>query len=338
MRIVQRLTLTFIALAALVLAVGWSYQRIAEYRDDRRFPPPGELHTVDGRLMHIHCTGFGSPTIVIEQGIGGPSTEWNDINRRMSAISRVCAYDRAGMGYSEPARMPTLAVDVARNLHGLLQASGVDDGLVFVAWSAGGIYAKEYYRQFPARVRGMVLVDSPHEQALQLMPPQPSNSDNLARLKRNYYLAQFGWLRLNGEIEAQYANSDLPEEDRRRLIAFFHKAHTFRTLFDEGVGLELDLARGASPPPLGDLPLVVIAEGKPRHPYMKENLALWHDLQRELATLSSNGRLVIAENSAHFIHRTEPDLILDAVTDVVDAARHFSMRYSTPARVSSDPR
>jgi hypothetical protein len=72
---------------------------------------------------------------------------------------------------------------------------------------------------------------------------------------------------------------------------------------------------------LDAVPVVVIAEGKPRHPYMKENLSQWHELQRELAGLSSAGRLVIAANSAHFIHRTEPALILDAVKDVVSSAR-----------------
>lgn len=123
MRIVRRTIFVLIALLAVALAGGWTYQRIAQHLDDQRLPPPGELHTVDGRLMHIHCIGSGSPTIIVEQGIGGPSIDWNDINERMSAISRVCAYDRAGMGYSEPAYTPTRSVDVARNLHGLLRAS-----------------------------------------------------------------------------------------------------------------------------------------------------------------------------------------------------------------------
>jgi hypothetical protein len=87
------------------------------------------------------------------------------------------------------------------------------------------------------------------------------------------------------------------------------------------VGLEQDLARGLTPPDLTDLPVVVIAEGKPRHPYMMENIKLWHQLQQELANLSTNSQLVIAENSAHFIHRTEPELLLKAVGNVVDAAR-----------------
>ena len=72
---------------------------------------------------------------------------------------------------------------------------------------------------------------------------------------------------------------------------------------------------------LGNLPVIVIAEGKPRHPYMQENLAQWQELQQELAGLSSEGRLVIVSNSAHFIHRSEPEIILQAVNDVVASVR-----------------
>ena len=321
MRIFTRIMLGLVALAVVSLAGGWTYQRMSERRDDRRYPPPGELHTVNGRLMHIHCRGSGSPTIVVEQGIGGPSIDWNEINERMAATTRVCDYDRAGMGYSQPAYQPTRSADVVRNLHGLLHESGIDGDLVFVAWSAGGLYVREYYRQFPAQVKGMVLVDTPHEQTIQRMPAQPSNAENLDRLRRQYFLAHFGWLRLSGEIEGQYAQHPPREEDRNRLIAIFQKTHTYRTLADEGEGLELDLAVGAAPPSLGNLPLVVIAEGKPRHPYMQQNLALWHQLQQELAGLSTDGRLVIAGNSAHFIHRSEPEIIVKAVNDVVESVR-----------------
>jgi pimeloyl-ACP methyl ester carboxylesterase len=321
MRTTFRIILVLLAIAALSLAGGWTYQRIAERLDNERYRPPGSLHLVDGRPMHIHCQGSGSPTILIEQGIGGPSIDWNQINEQMARITRVCDYDRAGMGYSAPSYKPTRADEVVKQLHALLAVAGIDDELVIVGWSAGGLYAREYYRQFPDKITGMVLVDSAHEQAYQRMPPQPSNQENLNRLMRKYHQAQFGWLRMTGEIEEQFADSPLSGPDRERLVAIFEKAHTYRTLFDEGVGLEQDLAAGVTPPGLGDIPLVVIAEGKPRHPYMVENLKLWHQLQQEVADLSTRGRLVIAAESAHFIHRTEPELILNAVHGVVEAAR-----------------
>jgi pimeloyl-ACP methyl ester carboxylesterase len=321
MRTFIRVGLALLSLLATALVGGGIYQRVAELRDDDRHPPPGELHSVDGRSMHIRCRGSGSPTIIVEQGIGGPSIDWNDINARMSRTTRVCDYDRAGMGHSEPAYRPTRSTEVAKNLNALLRAAKIEDDLILVGWSAGGMYAREYYRQFPERVKGMVLVDSPHEQTLRRMPPQPSNRQHLDSLMHKYYLAQIGWIRLTGEIADQYAAAPLAAEDKQSLIAFFHKSHVYRTLVDEGVGLEQDLAAGLAPPGLGDLPVIVLAEGKPRHPYMTENLAQWHQLQRELAGLSSDGHLVIATESAHFIHRTEPELLLKAVNDVVESAR-----------------
>jgi pimeloyl-ACP methyl ester carboxylesterase len=319
MRIIVRVILGLLVFAILTLAAGWGYQRIAETRDNERYPPPGTLHSVNGRLMHIHCRGTGSPTVIVEQGIGGPSLDWSVINDQMGQVTRVCDYDRAGMGYSEPSFKPTRATDVAKDLNALLASARIDDGLVFVAWSAGGIYAKEFHRQFPTRVKGMVLVDSTHEQTVQRMPPQPSNQENLDNLRRTYYLAQVGWVRLKGEVP--YRKAPVSEKNLKRLRAFFLKSHTYHTLVDEGVGLEQDLASGMKPPNLGDMPLVVIAEGGPTFPYMVDNLAQWHALQQELADLSTDGHLVIAKKSAHFIHRSEPELILEAVRDVVAAVR-----------------
>lgn len=320
MRLISRVILATLGTGAILLAGGWCYQTIAEWRDDAKYPRPGELFSVEGRAMHIRCRGHGSPTVVVEQGLGGPSLDWNAINEQMSHITRVCDYDRAGMGYSEPANKPTRVGDVVENLNLLLSAANIDDDLILLGWSAGGMYAREYYRRYPARVKGLVLVDSAHEQQSVRMPA-PSNQDNLKSLKRNHLFARIGWLRFTDEVKNQFARSPLQGEERNRLIAIFEKSHTYQTLFYEGVGFEQDLASGMNPPTLGNVPVIVIAEGKPRSPFMQENLALWHEMQRELSELSSDGRFVIAENSAHFIHRSEPELIVSAVSDVAAAIR-----------------
>jgi len=126
-----------------------------------------------------------------------------------------------------------------------------------------------------------------------------------------------------------FASGSVSDDDRQRLIAIFQKSHTYRALADEGIGLERDLAQGTAPPSLGNLPVIVIAEGAPRHPYLTENLERFLELQRELAQLSTDGKLVIARHSAHFIHRSEPDLILSAAQEVVTAARS-NLRLTPP--------
>lgn len=319
MRVAKRFLYIPIGLVLLGVLSGWIYQTTMEARDDRNYPAPGRLVDVDGHRMHIFCQGHGTPTIIVEQGIGAQSLGWAPLNERMSEITTVCAYDRAGMGYSDPVDHVTSAEEVARNLNKLLHNAGMTDDIVLVGWSAGGMYAREYYRQFPDHVKGMVLVDSSHEQQLARMPPPDDESFN--PLKLDLYLAPIGWIRLSGEVEERFANSPLPAPIRDRLIAVNLKAHMSRTRLAEGDGLLADLAAKRAPPRLGSLPLIVLSEGKPNIPFMQENLQTWAQLQEELAHLSTNGRHIVATQSAHAIHRTEPDLIINSVQEVVAAAR-----------------
>lgn len=113
--------------------------------------------------MHIHCQGEGSPTVVFEQGLGGLNTTWQNVFDDISSETRICFYDRVGNGYSQPVGRLVRSSEVASRLHQLLLAVGEGQDIVLVGWSAGGVYIREYFSQFPAAVRGMVLVDSSHE-------------------------------------------------------------------------------------------------------------------------------------------------------------------------------
>ncbi len=315
----KRVLLGIFALIVVTPLLGWTYQVLMEMRDDRRFPAPGKLVDVDGHRMHIYCQGKGSPTVIVEQGIGAQPLSWAQLNERMSAFTTVCAYDRAGMGYSDPLDHPTPAAEVAQRLHALLEGAQITDDIVLVGWSAGGIYAREYYRQFPDRVKGMVLVDSSHEQQqFRLRPPDVGNPPSL---KVDAFLAPIGWIRLTGRVQKQFAHSPLPPDIRDRLVAIKLRSRLPRTLLAEGDGFRADLSANRSPPTLGALPLVVISEGKPDDPFMQAHLKTWFDLQEELAHLSTNGRHIVAAQSAHAIHRTEPDLIFNAVREVVGSVR-----------------
>lgn len=320
LHITKYAVLYLVQLLVIVLVAGRIYEVMAERRDDKRLPPPGQLFEVDGHTMHIHCQGQGSPTIVVEQGNGAQALAWSEVNESLSHLSRTCAYDRAGMGYSEPASGPTSAAVIAQNLQKLLQAAEITDDLVLVGWSAGGLYQREFYAQFPERVKGMVLVDSAHEQQSQRLPSVgAAESFDPATLYQ--YLAPFGGLRLSGRVEQQFANSTLSPSIRDRLIAVNLKSHMYRTLLAESEGFDAELAQSRTPPSLNDLPLIVITAGKPDDSFMQENLQLWNELQEELKNLSSNSKRIIAENSPHAIHRFEPGLIVDAVAQVLEAAR-----------------
>ena len=309
-----------VQLLVIVLVVGRIYEVMAEARDDKRLPPPGQLFEVDGHRMHIHCQGQGSPTIVIEPDNGAQSLGWSEVSENLSRISRTCAYDRVGMGYSEPVSGANSAADIAQNLQKLLQAAEVTDDLVLVGSAAGGVYQREFYRQFPERVKGMVLVDSAHEQQTEKMPPD-AETETFDVSKVYQYLAPFGVLRLSHRVEKEFADSTFSTPIRDRLIAINLKSHMYRTLVAERESFDAELAQLRTPPSLNSLPLIVISEGKPDTPYMQENLELWKGLQEELKDLSSNSKHIVAENSPREIYRYEPGLIVEAVTEVVNAAK-----------------
>lgn len=320
LHITKYTVLYIVQLLVIVLVVGRIYEVMAEARDDKRLPPPGQMFDVDGHMMHIHCQGQGSPTIVVEQGNGAQSLGWSEVNESMSRLSRTCAYDRAGMGYSEPVSGPISAAAIAQNLEKLLQAAEITDDLVLVGYSAGGIYQREFYRQFPDRVKGMVLVDSSHEQQTQRMPP--AGVPEIFEPAMVYqYLAPFGGIRLSGRVEREFANSPFSAPIRDRLVAVNLKSHVYRTLRAESESFDAELAQLRDPPSLGDLPLIVITQGKPSDPYTQENLELWNELQEELKNLSTNSKRVIAQNSPHMIHRFEPGLIVESAGEVLNSAR-----------------
>ncbi len=293
---------------ALTLIAGLLYQNISESRDLERYPPPGRMVEVDGHLMHIHCIGEGSPTVILELGVGSASFAWYDIHKRISQITRTCAYDRAGLGYSEPTEQAKRAIDVAATLHTLLANAGIDDELVLVGWSAGGIYVREFYRRFPGKVVGMLLVDSSHEQQAKRLPREPDGGADptLAIAK---HLAPFGLVRLSGLLDKRVASSRASDEAKAYLRATYNLSHALDTVARESDAFNHDIDSDELPAPLGNLPLIVVAAGDPHRTAMMP-------LQKELAALSTQGKLIVAEDSDHNIHADQPQLIVDAVKDL----------------------
>ena len=155
-RIVKWLAILLIGIVAL----GIGYQAAASQIDLRSFVPRGQMIDVDAHLMHIHCTGEGSPTIILEAGAFSFSAEWYWAQKQLEQMYRVCSYDRAGNGYSESVGGPRDGQVLAHELHALLECAGVSEPLVIVGHSLGGVLAPIYASLYPAAVEGLVLVDS----------------------------------------------------------------------------------------------------------------------------------------------------------------------------------
>lgn len=290
---------------------------------------------VDGHSMHIHCLGQGSPTVVLEQGLTGVSSAWGEIQRQTALLTRVCAYDRAGLGYSEPIDRPTRAPEVAELLSKLLRNAGIDDDLVLVGWSAGGIYIREFFRQHPERVKAMLFVESSHEQQARRYPDPPAGrggGDSALKIAR--YLAPFGLVRLSGMVKSRFESYSGSDDLKARLIAIYEQSHIVGAMLRESEAFNFDLD-GDPPTSLGDLPLIVLSQGRPdevsttmseeEQEYVQRKREVERELQRELTSLSTRGRQVTATESGHAIPSDQPELLIESAKELVQLVRELRL-------------
>src|SRR5437870_8306166 len=163
-RMIRRRLLRFLGILSLslvgLLLLGLLSQALASAVDASHYPPPGQLVDVGGYRLHINCTGTGSPTVVIESGWGDMSAAWGWVQPEVAKTTRICTYDRAGMGWSEASPEPRVAREYAKELHTLLANANETGPYVLVGHSMGGFTVLVYAHDYPADVLGLVLVDS----------------------------------------------------------------------------------------------------------------------------------------------------------------------------------
>ena len=151
-----------VAIAAAGIASA-AYQQAADAADRRQFPPPGRLVDIGGRRIHLLAMGEGTPAVVIIPALGANVLEWVRVLRGAVSETTVCAYDRAGLGWSDPADGPVSIDAMADDLHALLNAAGINPPYAIAGHSMGGIVARRFQSRYPEEVAGMLLIDSSHE-------------------------------------------------------------------------------------------------------------------------------------------------------------------------------
>ena len=155
------LLLLLVIFLLLVLA-GIIYQANGAARDARLCPPPGRRVRVGKHFLHIHCAGEGGPAVILDAGIAASSLSWSRVQPEVAQFTRVCSYDRAGLGWSDRALQRLTAAQMADALHTLLDAAGVARPFVLAAHSFGGLVVRAYAGKYPQAVVGIVLVDALH--------------------------------------------------------------------------------------------------------------------------------------------------------------------------------
>ena len=301
------------ALLGLVL-VGYIFEPFAEAADAKAYPPPGQLVDVGGYRMHINCTGTGSPTVVIDAGLGDWSTSWGEyVQPEVAKTTRVCTYDRAGMGWSEAGPPPRDAAQFARELHTLLQNANVPGPYVMVGHSLGGLTVRVFVHEYAAEVAGVVLIDSMNPNRFNRTSPdvlaqsrsqsQPfSFAAMLSRLGVARLLVKLPFIapRVSANDDAYYSR--------------YIRTQSLQATTNESQGMPASGAEASAVQSFGDLPLIVLTA-------RLNNDGSWQDWQKELLQLSSNSRQLFAENSGHNVQLDEPDAAIAAITQMVRQVR-----------------
>ena len=288
--------------------VGYIYEPMAEAADAKTYPPPGQLVAVGGHRLHINCIGTGSPTVIIAAGAGDWSTTWGGVVQpEVAKTTRVCTYDRAGLGWSEPSSLPSDAAQFARELHTLLQNANVPGPYVMVGHSLGGLVVRVFAHDYASEVAGVVLIDS-------MNPKQvtQSLSNSLARMfSVQALLARFGVGRLLVKLPG-IAPSMPPNEEA--YYPLYIRPQSLQAAANEYQGLPASAAEAAAVKTLGDLPLIVLTAKLNDNPG-------WPEWQNELLQLSSNSEHLFAENSGHVVQSDEPEAAVAAILQMLQQVR-----------------
>ena len=309
--------LLWLVVALLVLAViGAIYQAIATQLDERAYPPPGELVDVDGHRLHINFVGQGSPTVIFEAANLGMSAHWVRVQQQVADTTRVCAYDRAGMGWSERGPGPRDAKQISSELHDLLaNAAGIEGPYVLVGHSYGGLYARMYAARYSEEVAGVVLVDSTHPEQFTRSPEGRAMYEQIRRVGAVIpWLTRLGVIRLTNYYPA---HPDLPPQQRAQIEAFNSSTRQVATTVEEFRATPETTAQVRSAGSLGETPLAVISAG--------EQSPSWLEMQEKLAALSSDSSHRVVEGATHvslLYERRDAQVTSAAILEVVEAVRN----------------
>lgn len=273
---------------------------------------PGQRVDIGTHRLYIHCQGSGSPSIILDAGIGGFSLEWRQVQARLAEHVRVCSYDRAGYGYSDSGPGPRTSARIAAELHTLLEKAGVPGPYLLVGHSFGGYNIRYFAHAYPDDTAGLVLVDASHPDQFARFPQQGLPATIQAASNDNSIV-----------VTRPRMSDNYPDELRRQamiLMATYKARHAqsqeFRHFMDSAAEV-----RGLSLP---DVPILVLSRGQrvwPDTAYGDEMERIWAELQAELGRLSDRTLHLVAANSGHAVHFDQPQAVSLAVLLTATAAR-----------------
>jgi len=323
----------YVAAGVLALFVffgitGALYQTVYAARDRAANPMPGQLVDIGGYRLHIYCAGQGSPTVIFDAGLGDSYMSWRKVQPQIARLTKVCSYDRAGLGYSDSSPRARTSKTIAEELHMLLRSAAIPAPYVLVGHSMGGFDVRLYANAYRGDVAGMVLVDSSHPEQQKRLPAAVNDLDaGWVREQEFFELAMpFGIARVLG-----FCGEDA--EVRAAECNF----HSVRESVKELKSVSESAAQAATAGSLGDIPLAVLSSDPDRpqldlpEDLVKPTNEAWQQMQNELAQLSSRSTHTVVKNSGHYIQLDQPGAVIEAIKKVVGQVRE-AQPISAPQR------
>lgn len=268
---------------------------------------PGQQIVIKGARLHIDCQGEGDVTVLFEAGLGGASLEWQPLQQTLMSHAKVCLYDRAGYAWSDPSSFERHAQQLALEADELLSAVGVNGPLILVGHSFGGFVVRLLADRRESDMVGLVLVDASHEDQLNRL--EKINGTTMMPRSQSFVVSPVA------------IPTTLPEPLRRKIEAFSRMRKTYSALHAEMRYFRQSAEQVKRSRAVVDYPVVVVRRGTDLYQGDTQGelkTATWEALQQDLATISTQGELVVALKSGHHVHADEPELLVGIIVDLID--------------------
>ncbi len=299
------------------------FHSIKSHLEVKAYLPIGQYADLGTHRLHYIDQGEGDVTLVMDAGLPGTCLDWSWVQDELANYARVITYDRAGYGWSELGPKPRTSLQEVNELRELLQKEKINKPYILVGHSYGGLNMLLYAYTYPDEVAGLVLIDSTHPDYHEFLPEEFKDMENskLTQLKIGAVLSPFGIQRL---LNISLSPYKLPKDlkDAGRAMGFRNAA--FNAAYNEFLVVEKSLEQVKKVKDLGDIPLLIITKGL-ETPKIKgftdEMMAEYEngleELQKQFLSLSTNSRQVIAEDSGHFIHYDNPEMVIQEIRQMI---------------------
>jgi pimeloyl-ACP methyl ester carboxylesterase len=322
----------------LSIIFGFGFISVSYCHSGYKYPPPGKMVNAGGHLLHIHVLGKGKPAVIFENGSGDFSFIWDLVQPSVSNTTMTVSYDRAGYAWSAEGPHPRTGRQLAYELHTALHNAGIEGPYIMVGQSYGGFLVRTFARFYKKEVVGLVLVDALNENEKILINGKAVRVRDMAQgrpvpkvqtlMKKNIDTStskQYNPIDSNTSIEPPLDKLS-PEDQKKQLWAQtqfnYYKAASSEMDWSPEDVANMYKNKGKSDYMLGNIPLIVLAKGKGNYAGLVDSAELEKQriqLQKELAHLSTNSKLIIDKNSGHNIHLEDPATVINAIRQVIHA-------------------